>query len=42
VDLVGPEVTELPHDDRLAGELAAVLRANGLDAAPLERAAREM
>jgi hypothetical protein len=31
VDLVGPEVTDPPHLERLAGELAAVLRANGLD-----------
>ena len=30
VDLVGPEVTDQEHDERLSGELAAVLRANGL------------
>ena len=30
VDLVGPEVTDQEHDERLGGELAAVLRANGL------------
>ena len=32
VDLVGPELTDPVHDPRLGGELAAVLRANGLDA----------
>jgi hypothetical protein len=31
VDIVGPEVTEPAYGERLAGELAAVLRANGLD-----------
>lgn len=31
VDSVGPEVGEPAHDERLAGELAAVLRASGLD-----------
>jgi hypothetical protein len=33
VDLVGAEVTERAHDEPLAAELAAVLRANGLGAA---------
>jgi hypothetical protein len=31
VDIVGPEVVEPTQQERLAGELAAVLRANGLD-----------
>jgi hypothetical protein len=31
VDLVGPEMVEPPHAERLAGELAAVLQANGID-----------
>jgi hypothetical protein len=35
VDLVGPEVTEPEPDEPLSGELAAVLRANGLDPASL-------
>jgi hypothetical protein len=34
VDVVGPEVTELVDSAQLAGELAAVLGANGLDEAP--------
>jgi hypothetical protein len=32
VDLVGPEITDPVRDGPLPGELAAVLRANGLDA----------
>jgi hypothetical protein len=32
VDLVGPEITDPAHDGPLPGELAGVLRANGLDA----------
>ena len=31
VDIVGPEVDEPPDSADLAGDLAAVLRANGLD-----------
>ncbi len=33
LDLVGPEAPEPAHDERLAAELAAVLRENGLDSA---------
>lgn len=33
IDRVGPELVEPAHDERLPGELAAVLRANGLDSA---------
>ena len=35
IDMVGPEIVEPADPDRLAGELAAVLRANGLDDASL-------
>jgi hypothetical protein len=35
VDIVGPEVTALDGEERLAGELAAVLGANGLGAVSL-------
>jgi hypothetical protein len=35
VDIVGPEVVEPAHDERLGAELAAVLHANGLDSALL-------
>jgi hypothetical protein len=36
VDIVGPELAEPAHDERLADDLLSVLRTNGLDAASVE------